>query len=590
MGSHSSSQSPLIYTLLLTGVGLVLIALFEEYNPGGSALAWLLLLFIVLGHLPLFTRRLPALADKIHHLQWRFSPGRLTGVVLVILLFASLTLTWRQHQQIFTNPVDPMETAHIGLMLQASSRWAAGETPLYHHVYPRTEGGARNRFPTALKLPYLTARAWGLEWRFANLAATILFGGLLVFAATWMGLRGRSDQSRAALLALVIGVAWLLTDPVVGMMHWGYWAVMWPLVLALGLSLSAGWWVAVALLAGALAAMTPGWVLLLPVIGVILWRESPGRFPALLVMMLLLPLVSYGVSRAEGEAFFQGVLGSFFNEGAAQTKAGSWRYPTLHAWGDLLAMRHAFYLLALVLLVALGRETVRATTSRRRAELLAAASFVVIGFGPATYQYHWYAQCALLVGLLPLYICGGDEASDERPAPGSLNVPGMLGGATVAACVALCLVLTLNVRTALNQVPDGRQAHTQNLVSGFNIPSADHVWGRRPYMVTGFYLDRPVGGFLEIELESLQGDFIPYNPAVIRVNGFQKAYFMAPPGSRRVARLALSPADVHVGFNVVEIRANWARSPRSYNLHDDNRPLSLRYSGLSFRPAGHPGR
>lgn len=572
-------------TLLLLGVALLLLALLEEYDPGGTPWAPLLLLPIVFGHFALIRGRQLQIGNRMLDVLGRCSPRLLLGPVILLLLVGSLALTWRQHNQIFNVPVDPLQSAHMGVLVQTTSRWVAGETPLYSIDYPRAEGTTSNRFPIGLKVPFLTARAWGLEWRFASMAAVLLFVGLLVVAATRIGIGG-GRWSAPALAAMLAGSAWLLTNPLMGMLQWGYWASCWPLIAALGLALSAGWWVAVALLVGALAAMTPGWLLLLPLVAIMTWRENKNYFPALLALMLLLPLLSYGSSRAEGEDFLRGVIGSFFAEGAAQAGAGSWRFPTLQVLGDMLGMRHGLYLFAVVLLVAIGREILHAPDRLRRCELLVVASFVVIAFGPATYQFHWYAQAGLIMGLLPLAVFGvTGAASDTTPRP--WQVPLLAGGGLVAAGAILAAVLTFQVDGAINRLPEGRQHHTAHLVSGFNIPSEDHVWGRTPHMVIGFTLDRQVGGRLEVELESLLGEFTPYNPAVIRVNGVQRGVFLAPPGRKRVARLDLHPHDLHVGFNIVEIKATWARSPQSYNIYPDLRPLSLRYTGMTFTPMAH---
>ncbi|MCC5877245.1 MAG: hypothetical protein JJU11_13570 [Candidatus Sumerlaeia bacterium] len=573
----------LVHALLLTGVALLFLALLEEYNPGGTPWAPLFLIPILIGHLALFTGKAPKFSQSLCRMADKCSARILMVPVIVLLLAGSLSLTWRQHDQIFSVPIDPLQSAHMGVLVQATSRWVAGETPLYRLEYPRAEGTSINRFPVGLKVPFLTARAWGLEWRFASMAGVILFAGLIVVAAGRIGFGG-GPLAAPALAAIIAGSAWLLTNPVMGMLQWGYWAPYWPLIVALGLSLSAGWWVVVALLVGALAAMTPGWLLLLPLVAIMAWRENRKAFPALLMIMILLPLLSYGVSRAEGEDFLRGVIGSFFAEGTAQAGSGAWRFPTLQMVGDMLGMRHGFYLFALVLLMALGREIYHAADRLRRCELLVAASFVVIAFGPATYQFHWYAHVGLIMGLLPLAVVGASHPGAEPSSSRPWRIPLLVGGGVAAAGALLAIILTFRVVGAINRLPDGRQHHTAHLVSGFNIPSEDHVWGRTPHMVIGFTLDRNTGGTLEIELESLLGEFTPYNPAVIRVNGVQKGVFLAPPGRKKVARLDLHPEDVHIGFNIVEIKARWARSPQSYNIHDDHRPLSLRYTGMTFTP------
>src|SRR5690606_34782740 len=116
-------------------------------------------------------------------------------------------------------------------------------------------------------------------------------------------------------------------------LQWGHTAPLWPLIAGVGFCLAARWIAMAALLAGLLAAMNPGWLVLLPVAAALLWREQPRARGLLLVLLLAPPILAWGGFRFQVEEMLRGILGSLFDAGNRAADSDSWRYPSLHAVG-----------------------------------------------------------------------------------------------------------------------------------------------------------------------------------------------------------------------------------------------------------------
>ncbi len=576
-----------------TAAGVWLLCLTEEFTPAGSPVGWLALLLILSSHLML----LPAVASRIRSaVTPPGSSGRLLekvplrvtlALALILVLAGSATLTYRHHAQIAERPLLPEASAQLGLLTQVSARLERG-LPLFTPPYRVGDWSQRNAFPGLLAAVYTLPRQAGYEWRYASLAAIVLLGGLVV-AALAHAAAGGIPRGRHVLLLLGAAAAsgsWLIHGRFLDFLHWGHAAPLWPLVFLFGWALGAGWAIVAAASAGLLAAMNPGWLLLLPLAGLALWREARGREHLFLLMLVLPPLLSYGYTRGEWEAMWTGMTGTLFQAGAEQySGATAWRFPTIHGLTDLLALRIGLYGIALAGLVLLGRRMLSSNTGRERPILFCAAAALVVAFAPAAYFFHWAAHALLLAGTalgLAAPRSAGDSGSALPPLPRSV----FAGAAAAALLLGIGSIhLVAGFPGALNRPESGhRQDHFQYLLAGFNIPSEDHVWGSKPRMATAFVLDRPTGGILEISLAAPGGEFTPFNPALIRVNGLPVGLFRERPGRSGYAIVPLRPGEVHAGVNIVEIEAAWARSPRSLNLADDERDISLMYRGLRFLP------
>ena len=566
-----------------TAAGVWLLCLTEAFTPGGSPVGWLAFLLIAASHLPFFLRKLPALPRVVGDLPPK---GALVTALLVVLA-ASAVLVHRHHEQIAQRPLLPEASAQMGLLTHVTARMERG-FPLYTPPYRVGDWSQRNAFPSLLSAVYTLPRRAGHEWRYASLAAVVLLGGLL--AAALANVQAGILTSRrytAVVLGAALGAgSWLALGRFVDFLHWGHAAPLWPFVFLFGWALGAGWAPVAAGSAGLLAAMNPGWLLLLPLAGIAVWKDARGREPLVLGLLIVPALLSYGYTRAEGEAMWTGVVGSLFQAGTAQAAEGTaWRFPTLHGLTDPLALRTSLYGLALAALALVGWRMYCSQRTAERALLFAAAAALVLAAAPATHFFHWAAH-ALLLGGIALGLAAPREAGDRQPAPPVRPQSVYLGTGTGAVLLAVAAMkLLAGFPDALNRPQTGHaQDHFQHALAGFNVPSEDHVWGSKPRMAVAFFLDRPVGGLLEIELATPGGEFTPYNPALIRVNGMPVGLYRERPGRGSYARIPLAPGEVHVGTNIVEIEARWARTPRSMNLGDDERDISLMYKGLRFLP------
>lgn len=560
---------PLGVALATTGLAVLLLAWGEDYSPPGTAWAWLIMLLLIAGHWGLVR----GAGDPAAPARGGWMPS---VVVAGVLALAAMSLGGRHVDQVFRDPIDPLSMAHMGLMDQVTARAAGGLKPLYSRDYPRQWGWERNRFAPGTIGWFCAARAAGMDPRLGNGVALVLAAGLM--AAAWAVAVGRGAGWGAG-AAVVLGAAWMATGPPLGILNWAVLAPIWPLVAGLGLAMATGR-VAVAMgLGAALALANPGWIVMMPVLGAWGWATAGRRALPWMGLLVVGPLLVAGWWRSEWESLLMGVLGGPFLEGAGIATGGTaGRYPSFHALGDAIGLRPALYVMGLVAAGAIAwRLATVPMTAARRLEWVALAAFVVLAAGPATFAFHWYSHACLLVGLLP----GVLPAPAAAPAPARAMRRALMPVAVTALAAApLVSALWGGVPGVLNRRPAGWQPHYLHLVSGFSVPGEDHVWGTTRHLVTGFHADRRTARRLDIHLTALQGDFTPYNPAVIRVNGRPAALFMAQPGRSRLAAVPLAPGDLRVGFNTVEIETAWTRTPASLGLGDDTRTLSIRYDGL----------
>ena len=572
---------------LSTFAALGLLALTEAYDPPGSSLAWLITIGLIAGHLPLLSRDPD---DPRYRPAAPFGPRVALVAAPILLVLAMAWPLWKAHDGIFTTAVLPRKSAQLGLMTQVVSR-LGGEDLLYGYTYPRDGYTQVNPFPVGGVIPYALARQAGLDWRYANLAAGALLLALLIPGVIALARRGDAtagtDNERAlAVLAMALaGGGWMALGRSTDYLNWGTAAVLWPLILCLGYCLAARLSLLAALCAGLLAAMNPGWLLLLPVVLACLYKDGPRDFPKCLLLAIVAPLLAWSAFQGEFQVMLEGILGGPFSDGAKQSHGASWRFPSIHGLADWLSARHLVYLLAVGVLGFLAREIVLRADRRERLRLLAVAGFIVVACAPATYFFHWMAHGILLAGLLPAIAAA--PGTEPASSPGfTFRLTDWLPGTAAAALLAAAIFFRLHggIDGTLDRLPGQQQGVDRNLLSGFNVRSEDHAWGKDPNMAVGFTMTKRRPGTLELHLGTIGGDFTPFNPTTIRVNGKQHGVFHALPGDYRYARVPLSREDLIVGFNVVELDAAWSRTPRSLNVANDDRHVSINFLGMRLLP------
>ncbi len=572
---------------LASAVSVFLIVYTESYDPGGSALAPLFVVMLIAAHLPL--------ARSAGVAKWlsgsiRFSPKAVVVFAGLLIVAATALYVFFGQQGIFTQAVRGRGSAQLGMVTQVVAHIETGQ-PVYSERYERDGFTEANGFPMGLILPYATARAWGFDWRYASLASIMFLGALLVAGIVVINKSGAGDSVKkiAILATSLTGCAWLFIPEFWPYINWGHTIPLWPVIAWLGLSIAARWHVLTALLAGILAAMNPGWILMLPVLAVFLWRETGQKFLPIGIVMLAMPLLAYGAHREYFFEMMEGILGNTFLAGDDHDKLNAWRYMTLNGVGDFLNMRYGIYILGLVSLVLICIQIARRESLSDRIQLVALAAFVIVICGPQAYFFHWAAHCVFLASLIPAVVLAGDPVYTQKSKKIFQWSPIGWGSAAAAAClVILYIQFQQGFPDTLKTNGVARQEAPEKLLGGFNVPSADHAWGKDTAMEVGFTLEQVKGGFLELELGTLGGDFTPYNPIWIRVNGHQKGMFRAPPGDSKFVRIPLKPGDVHVGYNVLELQTRWARTPRSVNVADDHRTVSVRYGGMAYIPTITP--
>lgn len=567
--------NPLAFATLATVLVICLLQLTEAYDPPGSIIGWLCALVLAWAHLRLVVGRQSSVvgettfpisynADRPPITDRRPTTALSRFPALALILTAAAFLLWNASARLFESGIVPRASAQLGLASQVASR-LGGPVPLYRVEYPRAGFSERNSFPVGATIPFAMARAYRWDWRAANIVGAAFLAAMLAAAVVSVG-------SREGALALAAMAAWLLLPRTADYLGWGQAAPLWPLIFALGASLAAGHALMAALLAGLLAASSVGWVLLAPAVLAAFWRSNRAQFPVLVAALIVPPLFAYGLARSEFHDVLKGILGGPFGEGRAQ-RSDSWRFATLHGVGDFFGLRMVVYVAGAAGIALVARRMISAS-DEERPRLFAAAAFLVVACAPVAHFFHWMAHAVLLAGLV-----AGSEAVRAPARAWTWRIA--IAGATAAGLVWM-LPLRAESATRALDLGSGRQRHDAFMLEGWNIESADHVWGRDKYLATGFVLSRPTDGLLELHFETLGGEFTPINPVVIRVNGIAKAVYRELPGRGSYALVRLAAEELNAGFNTVELECGWARTPVSYRVSTDTRRVSVMYRGMRF--------
>ncbi|MEQ8819671.1 MAG: hypothetical protein RLY93_05455 [Sumerlaeia bacterium] len=583
---------------IVAGLVVFVLLLLHEATAGGSvSLAWLLVLGGFAAHGVWLWRVLRAGAEAAHQKAAPQVPravvAGLCGVaVAAVCGFAMMGL----FDRIFTEPVDALGTAQMGLIAQATDRLASGEE-LYIDSYRRLGYEAMLPIPELAIAPYRVVRGAGFDWRFVNIlgvaamASAVLLGLLAAFRAGWF----RPTWQVAAGLAAVavFGCGWLLFPRADGFLHYGHGLVFWPGVLLFGLLLSFRRYVLASVAISVLAALSIGWVVLLPIYWAMIWGEDRRRFGLYVLLTVLLPALAYGWNIEHFTAQFAALVGEPFTIGEVRRELGQGPLqPTLAGLADFLALRPLVYILVILAMVELARFLIlpgRSSAARRA--IFAIAAFLVVGAAPATDHFHYYAYLVLMAGLVPGWLrVEGPEPED--PLTVAKNHWSLLMGVAVcaAAGAVMAFVPLFLVKRGLpgmvNERP-GQVVFAETLLgegSEWNWRSEDHAWGRTRRLRLRMPLDSRGPARVRLNLGVFGGDWVPPNPVRISVNGREVAVFEGNPGQFGAVDLAFDHSELLIGANAITLDAEWARSPESFAVGGDDRPLSVFYSGLTYRP------
>lgn len=570
---------PLVRCTFVVAVAIFILVFTESYVPGGSGLALLVLGFLAFHHLKLLTT-LPVDNPGCGEVK---RPGFFLGIVVILILVTCAQFLYNGQKEVFEKGVSPYGNVHLGAITQVVSRFEQGDA-LYTAPIQRDGYQDRNGIPVGLAVPYAIARSWGWDWRYAPLVSIALLGGLLSVSGGLVLLRsGNGDVAFKTFFVIFLGgAAWLILPAVRPYLHWGQTIVLWPLIAGLGVCLCKRWALMAAVLAGWLAAMNPGWLILGPVVLAFLWKEDSKRFGGLVALWIVWPLISYGMGRESWMMMGEGILGNLFLEGNKLREAGlAWRYTSLHGIGDVifLNLRYPLYLFALLALSILTYRIVKENSRVRRFQLLAFSSFLLLVCGPVCFTHHWMAHGIFLAVLIP-----GSWEWEKEKAPTILWIkPPVLGGGVAVLLLLFLAGAYMGIPASFGSSEVGyRQKADQHLLTGFWVGDSSHTWGRSRYLAVGFPLKAPQAAVMELDLGVLGGEFTPFNPVEVWVNGRPKGLFRILPGDYRFARVPLEKGDLHRGMNTVQFQTAWSRVPNSLHANNDLRTLSLCYKGFSI--------
>ncbi|MEO8377814.1 MAG: hypothetical protein ABI579_09105 [Candidatus Sumerlaeota bacterium] len=561
---------------------IALLDFTEAFDPGGSSLGWLTMGALIAAHVPLLREALTRGSTRLSAGESPRIPRWIAASLSIAIVIVTMTsVVRRAHEDIFSKAVIPAESAQLGLVAQIAARMETSDL-LYGNTYRQGASSTLNAFPIGGVVPFALARKLGWDSRYASLAAAILCAGFILAGVVHiLRVHGPGKSDGLPIAMALAGVGWICLRRSVDYFNWGHTVVLWPLIALLGLAMSTRKTLIVAIVAGLLAAMNAGWLLLLPVVACFLFAEDRRKFPLLLLVLCAFPAVVYTLFLDERNAFLPGVFGSLFEEGWKLERGASWRFASIHAFTDILHLRPVVYAMALCALVLLCIRIIKSQNPRQRVMLFTLAVFTVVACGPTTYFFHWISYAILIGSVLPAFVSATASSISPR-----WRVMELFSGAALASLLFAAVAMRLNsgISDTIDKLPKSMQGVDRNLLSGFNVRSEDHAWGKSPHMAVGFTMDRRQAGTLELHLGTIGGDFTPINNTMIRVNGHDKGVFRVLPGEYRYARIPLSKDDVVIGFNVVELNAAWARTPRSLGISADDRTVSISYLGMRFLP------
>ncbi|MDX2175318.1 MAG: hypothetical protein SF028_02500 [Candidatus Sumerlaeia bacterium] len=562
---------PFAFAAAGTAAALWLLELTNDAARGGSALAPLAVLLLVASHAGLV--RTPPPPEEPRDPRWW---ERLATSAAVAGAAA-----WALHamaEGVRAWAVDPRGAAQLGVAAQSVVRLGQGNSP--YGVEFAMHGWTSSSFiPPGVLLPFWSVRVLGEDLRVATVGSAALALAFLLMAL-WRGRGGAGLWAVAASLAAVFAL-----DSFAGFQSYGAAAPLWPALAVFGLALAERSHLLAGLALGALAACSIGWLVLLP-LGVLLLVRLGGApaWPAVLAA-LLVPAVVYG---AQGDR-----LGDFL---ADATAAAFYRADPKsigevlpHRWPSLMGMLVGMKMAPALLLWlpaalwVVARGIARAEDGRAAVRLFAAAAGLVLLCGPSVYAFHWFGHAMLLAGL---WAADSLDTVNDPAAPSA--GPAALAAALAAAAAApAALVLARPLPDALDETR--LLAPDRWLGAGWHGTEGAQTWSAEPIAAVHFPMNRPSPGTLEISLGQTGGEYAPFNPVTISLNGEPLGRWVPTPGTFETIKVPVPGAAVFVrGWNTLEFRAARTRSPKSLGTGSDARMLGVAWRGLRWVPSEPP--
>lgn len=553
---------PVLRAAIATVLGAVALDMTARASAGGAAWGVPIAALVAAAHLPLLRARAEASPET------GAGPMRAFAVVAAALV-ALAVAAHAMGRALLEDAVSPHRDSFLSVMLQSAERIRRG-ADAYGGEFALDGYTAMNPAGPLLTALYAGVREAGWDLRAASIAA------LAVIAATgalWAIRRGPAEG--AATLGAIAAVAVL--PGFHAYLHYGETVPVWALAAALPLALSARSPWPGALAAGALAAASPGWLLLLPAVGAWLWQRHGRASVAALGAGALTPLVLYATQHEHLFAMARGILSERFAE-VAPAYAESrrpWAQGSLAPLAMAINAGAPFALWCVAAVLWVSRRIARAASSAEATALLAAAAGIVVLGAPVAGLAQYAAHAILVAGLFAL-----DRPAAASPAWRWLAVPATAAVVLLPAQRAFAEGADhpISARATRTWWPPAALAH------GWEAPVANVAWGTGTRMELAFAAPHAAAGTLDLLVGTPGGPFTPYNPISVRVNGRLMGEYVMLPGATRALRIPIPEGTLVRGGNTVTLEAEWARTPASLGTGDGTTPRSLSISGVRFTP------
>ncbi len=572
---------PLATSILLTLAAALVLEFTATGRNGGSPAAVVATLVLVAGHAWAlgFRRWIPAP---------RFVIGRAGALAsaCVVALLALETLS-NQASTVAMIPVRAREAAQLGQVILAAERMNAGGA-VYREYLPMEGYEAHVSAMPGLLAAYLIPRNTGLDWRFASLAGEVLAAAFAVGMLVPLSRRPRAGAALAAITAGFLGI--FLLPSAASAVSWSTHAPMWAATAAFSAGLVWGMPTLAGIAAGVLAAMSVGWLVLLPAAFSLVWSIHREKSLPGMVLGGVIAVSALMTARPEFAPFLAGVVGGpmLMADPRQAADLEPWLFPTLTGalttfklappllvWAGLWALRAAW-------VIARGSEPSRAL------EHFALAAFIVLICGPATMRFDLLSMALLAAGLLSAQVTMlADASPHESSGPLVRATPAL---ATVAAATVIAAPVMWRLARphplSLDLRANAAQSNGEHLLSGWHEPpGASGTWARAPHAEVAFPVSRHAPATIEVELSVPPGEFTPYNPIRIYLNQRRVGEWVAEPGQRFTAVIPVRDPRMFIrGPNVLSFEADWAKSERELGIGSSIRPIAFAYHGLRFTP------
>jgi hypothetical protein len=551
---------PLLRAAIATVLGAVALDTTARAGLGGSPWGVPVALLLAAAHVPLL-RAGDAAAAPV--------PERRAPAVVLAALVALAAAAHAMGRALLEGAVSPHRDSFLSVMLQSAERIRSG-ADAYGGGFALDGYSAMNPAGPLLTLLYAGVREAGWDLRAASVVAVALVAAA---GALWAVRRGPVEG--AATLGAIATVAVL--PGFRSYLEYGEAVPVWALVAALPVALSARspWFGAIA--AGALAAASPGWLLLLPVVCAWLWRRDGRAALPALAAAALIPAIMYGTQHGHLFAMWRGIFSERFAEvtPAYAESRQPWAQGSLAPLAMAVNAGAPFAVWCVAAVLLLARRITRAATSMEATACLAAAAGVVVLGAPVAGLPQYAAHAILLAGLYAL----------ERPAAASAAWRWLAVPATAA--VVLVPAQRAFAEGADHPIPAARTRTwwpPAALAHGWEAP-VDHVaWGTGTRMELAFAAPHAAAGTLDLLVGTPPGPFTPFNPVSVRVNGRLMGVYVIMPGETRALRIPLPEGTLVRGGNTVTLEAEWARTPASLGIGEGTAPRSISISGIRFMP------